>query len=438
MRQRHRWFIFVYFLLFSLSFFPNSIVRVYAQTVSTDVVTRRAQLQSQLDSLNQQIDAQNTILAQKKTQRVSLERDVAILDAEIKQAQLSIQARNLTIQGLSQDITDKQQTINVLSSKIDRERTALASILRKMNDIDSFSLTEILLSNKNLSAFFSDLDSYNSLKTALQASADQIHTDVSDTQVQKNDLQGQKDEQVQLLTIQQLQKKRLDQEETQKTQIVTLSKGIEAQYQKILQKEQLSAAEIRSELFSLNGSAAIPFGQALQLAKNVSAKLNIQPALLLGIITEESNLGQNVGTGNWRTDMKAPRDTVPFVQITSALGLDPDKMPVSAKPWYGYGGAMGPAQFIPSTWVLYQDRIAQLTGDNPPNPWNPGDAFMAAGILLADNGATDHSRAAERLAALRYLAGRANATKRAYAFYGDDVMALADKYQQQIDILSGA
>ena len=113
-------------------------------------------------------------------------------------------------------------------------------------------------------------------------------------------------------------------------------------------------------------------------------------------------------------------------------------MPVSKKPWYGYGGAMGPAQFIPSTWVLYEERIAKATGHNPPNPWDPGDAFIAAAILLADNGADKGTLAAERLAALRYFAGWANAGKKAYAFYGDDVMELAEKYQKQIDILSSS
>jgi membrane-bound lytic murein transglycosylase B len=218
---------------------------------------------------------------------------------------------------------------------------------------------------------------------------------------------------------------------------LALAKGEESTYQKLLKDKEKNANAIRTELFSLRGSAAISFEKAYQLVKEVGARTGVRPALILGIIAEESNLGENVGTGNWRVDMKAPRDTVPFADICRRLGLDPDKMPVSKKPWYGYGGAMGPAQFIPSTWVLYESKIAALSGSPVPNPWNPRDAFYASGILMKENGAAAGTRAAERLAALRYLAGWNNASKPAYAFYGDDVMALADKYQKQINILEG-
>ena len=46
--------------------------------------------------------------------------------------------------------------------------------------------------------------------------------------------------------------------------------------------------------------------------------------------------------------------------------------------------------------------------------------------------------AAERLAALRYLAGWTHAGNPSYAFYGNDVMALAAKYQAQIDQVTGS
>ena len=62
---------------------------------------------------------------------------------------------------------------------------------------------------------------------------------------------------------------------------------------------------------------------------------------------------------------------------------------------------------------------------------------FATAILMMNNGADAQTAGAERLAALRYLAGWKNAKKSAYAFYGDDVMELAAKFQSQIAILGG-
>ncbi|MEK7505644.1 MAG: lytic murein transglycosylase, partial [Patescibacteria group bacterium] len=321
--------------------------------------------------------------------------------------------------------------------KLDKEKDSLSQILRKSNEMDSFSLPEIILSGQSFSEFFADVTPFTRLKEELQESFAEITDTRTATEVAKTALEDQRSEEMELRKIQTLQKHKLDEEEKKKQDILKASKGEESRYQKILEQTQQSATAIRAALFNLQGTEAIPFDKAYQYAKEVESRLGVRAAFLLGIIAEESNLGKNVGTGNWRKDMKAPRDTEPFLDITRRLGLDPDKMLVSKKPYYGWGGAMGPAQFIPSTWVLYEDRIASLSGHNPPNPWNAYDSFIAAGILLKDNGAGKGTRAAERLAALRYLAGWKNATKVAYAFYGDEVMELADYYQQQINILEG-
>ena len=135
--------------------------------------------------------------------------------------------------------------------------------------------------------------------------------------------------------------------------------------------------------------------------------------------------------------MHPTRDVPIFKELTAELGLDPDQMPVSKKVWYGYGGAMGPAQFIPSTWVGFKSRISELTGHNPPNPWDPEDAFTATALYSKDNGADGGTYNAEFRAAMCYLAGCKNASKKSLQFYGDDVLELAAKYQKQIDILGG-
>ncbi|MCR4311082.1 MAG: hypothetical protein NUV54_00720 [Candidatus Taylorbacteria bacterium] len=410
---------------------------MFAQT-SSDVATRRAELQRELDSLEKEIQGQQSILSQRQSETASLQRDLDIINAKIKRSELSIKSRNLTIQSLSQDINGKSSLIGSLDEKIAREQEAIASLVRQTNELDSYSIVEVVLNGGNLSKFFEDVAPFLSLRQALKSSLANVRDTKDKTGVEKRQLEDKKSEQVSLQAVQQLEQKRIEEDQAEKKKILTVSKGVESLYQKMLTSSEKSAAKIRAELFTLSGSAAIPFERALELATLVGKKTGVRPAFILGVIAEESNLGQNVGTGNWKVDMKAPRDTVPFEDITRRLGLDPDQMPVSKKPWYGYGGAMGPAQFIPSTWILYEKRIAKATGHNPPNPWDPYDAFMASAILLMDNGADKGTYASERLAALRYLAGWTNATKSAYAFYGDDVMELAEKYQRQIDILKNS
>ena len=414
---------------------------VYGNPVSAQtsaVGERRAQLERELANLEKQIDAQRGILSRKEKESVSLQRDVDILNAKIKKSELSIKARNLAIQNLSEDIGDKETLIKRFESKIDQERELISELLRQTNELDSHSLAEIMLGGRNFSEFFEDIGPFIYINEALKKSISEIAGVKDKTQSEKEVLVDKKAEQVSLQTLQQLEKRRTEQEQAKKKQILTVSKGVESLYKKFVASIELNATKIRAELFTLQGSAAIPFEKALEFANIASKKTGVRPALILGVIAEESNLGENVGTGSWRVDMKAPRDTEPFLDITRRLGLDPDKMPVSKKPWYGYGGAMGPAQFIPSTWVLYEERIAKATGHNPPNPWDPFDAFMASALLLMDNGADKGTPAAEKLAALRYFAGWANASKKAYAFYGDDVMDLAEKYQRQIDVLNNS
>src|SRR3989344_2379627 len=406
-----------------------------AQVTGNDVLARRSELERELVSLEKDIEAQRVILQGKQRESISLERDIAIFDAKIQSAELSIKARNLTLKKLDVDIRSKTGTIAELSAKIVREKESLAELLRKTNQLDSYTLAEAMLSAANISEFFRDFESFDAIQIALQDSFTALEGIKRETRQEKSVLEGKQFEQEELKHIQELQKRGIESDKAKKRSILAETKGVEAQYQKIVQEKERDAAAIRSELFSLQGSSAIPFEKALELANLASEKTGVRPAFLLGVIAEESHLGENVGTGNWRTDMHPDRDAPIFLEITKRLGLNPDTMPVSKKPWYGWGGAMGPGQFIPSTWVLYEDRIATVVGHSPPNPWEPYDAFTATGLLMKDNGAAKGGYNAERLAALRYFAGWKNATKPAYAFYGDEVMALAEKYQRQIDIL---
>jgi membrane-bound lytic murein transglycosylase B len=232
--------------------------------------------------------------------------------------------------------------------------------------------------------------------------------------------------------------------------LLTQTKGKEAEYQRQLADKKKQAQEIRSRIFELIGVPDAPtFGEAVEIAKGASAQTGVRPALLLAVLTQESNLGKNVGqcyvkntaTGegvsvrgaSYRNVMKPNRDVQPFLQITRELGRDPLQTPVSCPipSVGGYGGAMGPAQFIPSTWMLFKPRLDGILGRSA-DPWNIKDAFLASALYLGDSGAAAQTYDAEWCAAQKYFSGRCSTR---YRFYGDSVMNLAARYERDIQTL---
>lgn len=396
---------------------------------------QQAALQAQLDKVNAEIKANQVQLASKQKERTSLERDVAVLDYQITEAQLEIKQRDLAIKKIKANIAQKQAGISSLDAQVSVGEQSVAEILRQTHMIDNTSLAARFLGG-TITEYFRELDDFAQIERALNTAFVAMATEKQDLSARKAALEEERLEQSDLLQLQQAQHASLKSKEQEKKTLVSTVKGQEAVYQSTIATKRRTAAQIQAALFALRDtSKEVSFGDIYGYAKQAGAQTGVRPALILGILAEESNLGQNIGTGNWKVDMHPTRDAPLFAQITAALGINPDTQPVSKKPWYGWGGAMGPAQFIPSTWIMYKDRIAAITGQNPPNPWDPRTAAFASAILLKDNGADAQTPAAERLAALRYLAGWKNASNPSYAFYGNDVMSLAAKFQNDIDVV---
>lgn len=428
--------IIILSVFFFFLFFTTSSAEEVNQNATKE---RREELKKQLDNLDSQIETLDSVIQQKRTESASLERDIAIFDAKIKKTKLEIQRLDGEIAKTKTGIVQRTEQIKTLSDESEKKKDSLAELIRKNNEMDSTGLAEIVLGYQKMSDFFAGEDTLEPIHRLIQDTLDEIRSTKKQTEKEKDNLTEKQAEQVQLKTAQEMERKKLAVSEAEKKNLLKITKGVEKGYQAVMALKQKDAATIRSQLFLLSGSPSISFEKAVEYANLVWKTLKVRPAFLLGVIKEESNLGANVGKGNWKEDLahsKCAKQRTAFVQITSELGLDPDLLPVSKKVWYGYcGGAMGPAQFMPTTWLLYKKGISNITGNNPPNPWNPKDAFVASGLLLKDNGAAAGGYAAERKAALKYLAG-GNWNKPAYAFYGNDVMEFAADYQEQIDIIN--
>jgi hypothetical protein len=433
---------------------------VFAQETEAE---RKARLERELQNVERQILRQQVLVEDKQLERQSLERDLDLLDAQIEKARLGIQARAVAIEQLGDQIGDKEAVIGELNSRLTRQRQSLGQLLRKTQEIDDYTLVEVMLGKENLSSFFEDLESFQSIKTSLNESVNLLKEIKVDTEGQKISLEEKQLTEAEMKRLQELEKGQIENTEAEKEVILVVTKGEEEAYQELLLSQQKTAAQLRNQLFQLlGGDAAIPFPEAVSLAKFAGTHAGVSPALILAVVEQESNYGSNTGSclvGDIRAGksiMHPERDAPVFLAIADILGFDAATQNVSCPligsngSRIGWGGAMGPLQFIPSTWAIYggitnsgngwtyqagNDVIRSSKGGNTPsNPFNKQDAFMAAALLLRDNGASG-SYQGDRLAALRYYAGWGGASRPENQFYGDQVMTRKSRLENDIKIL---
>jgi peptidoglycan hydrolase CwlO-like protein len=442
--------------IFSSLILPKAGAAFDCLTINTNSSqSDRDYCQKQLNQIEAQLAE---LLAKQKDQQKktgTLKGDVDYLNSQIAALTTKVKARALAIAQLKVHIAEKVTAINSLSNKIEREHASLAQLLRNTNEFDENNLVSLVLSDNSISSFYDDLESYNSIKTAVKNSVDIINGVKTETEAAKTDLEkkqnAETDARAELVTAQQSVQK----SEADKQQLLAISKQTEAAYQKLAAEKKAQADKIRAALFPLAGtSQKIDFNTALTYANEAQKLTGIDPAFLLAILTQESNLGANVGqcyltnqdtgagvgknTGTPFSNVMKPMgmagrkgDVADFLRITSKFGLTWNTTPVSCPiaGVAGYGGAMGPAQFIPTTWALFEGRLKTLLGRDA-NPWVARDAFAASAMYLTDLGGVGSSVSAQNIAACKYY-GSGGGT----CSYGNSVQRLKATIQANINLL---
>lgn len=384
----------------------------------------------------------------------TVRRRIDQLNAEIRQAQ--VRAQSLTGQ-----IINTEASIGVTINKIDTLRGRLVNTLRNIYQEDQRGAIEILLSEKNLGDFFDNTLALERLSSESRDLLGEIIVLKVNLEEEKISLGDARTETERLAATKAAQAREAEAIRAEQQRLLEGTQQREVLQKRELEEVRRQAAEIRARIFELAGTPSTQapnFGEAYELAKWVEGITGTRPAFLLAILQQESAIGRNVGgcniadatTGtsvNIRTGQRYPngihatRDLPGLLVITKELGVDPLKTQISCPVpnVAGYGGAMGPAQFIPSTWMGYRSRLGVILG-RPANPWIIRDSFLASGLLLSDLGARSQTTQGEWRAAISYYAGPACLNSQACInrnrSYADQVIARVNGFQRDIDILN--
>jgi peptidoglycan hydrolase CwlO-like protein len=357
----------------------------------------------ELQAISAQCDADladlNSKYSSTKQYSSELEKGIADLNYRIAKIQLEIKAKNAKIKQLGENIVIKTKYIGQLSDRMENIKKSIGKMLRDSYAMDDNSIIDVLLSTKNLSSFFIDNDNYASINVKLQELIQELVGIKKTSETEKKDLEIKQTQESKLKYEQEQAKKTTEGYKTEKQTLLSITKNKEAEYQKLIAEKEKLKNQIRNKLYRTAGGEEISFGDALKIIQPYESTIGVNSALVLAVLFQESaiddTIGKNIGkcTYNQTSSCVAGKTVMSdtqkpyYLQIMSNLGLNPNTTPISCAICRdgNYGGAMGPAQFMPLTWDGIASRVSNIIGIAYPSPFENSAAFTASAVLLKDN-----------------------------------------------------
>lgn len=323
------------------------------------------------------------------------EGDVSRLQGAVYSTQKDISATEEKIETVEETIERKEKDIENMNKNIEFKKVALRKMIQEVYLSSEQPLLYLLLEENSLFESITNKDNLISLKREILSMLDEIEQSKKAIENEKQELEEKKNEHEELLWV----------KEAQKSNLVNEKKEFEVK----VEKKKLTVAEIDAKISKLRSALSSFLGESFDAKDIVEAiefasnKTGVRKEFLMAMLDKESDLGRFTGGCTYKNTKVKDSDKEVFKDICEELDYDYKKQKISCALSYGYGGAMGVAQFMPTTWIGYKDAIAKYTGHNPPDPWNLTDGVTGMAEKLRRAGADKKS--GEHYAAKVYYCG---------------------------------
>ncbi|MBI2552801.1 hypothetical protein HYW17_05910 [Candidatus Uhrbacteria bacterium] len=382
-----------------------------------------AEIENQISEYWKQVD-------ERKNKGASVQNDIEILKAKIAQSELEIRGLKLAIEQSGYKLKQTEAKIGEVTDKLQAARDRLGASLRFLRAREEAPLLLRFAEAQRLSEMFLALSELEQLHVGLKDVLGGLKETKGELEQIRDEIVEEKQAQERLKRIEESQKETVAKRKGQQTKLLAQIEKEKGKLIGTIATKKQDLDKIKEQITYLQ-QAGISAEEAVRFGELAAIRAGVRTSFLIAVLEVESRLGLNVGKGNWKKDMH-PRDHEAFKAITAKLGRDPDTTPVSRAPSYGWGGAMGPAQFLPNTWMAYEGEVARLTGHNPPDPWNIEDAFTAAALKLARGGASSKTREGEMRASRAYIGGSPNCSRSICNYYANLVVDKAEDIEQEL------
>ncbi len=446
--------LFILFFIFSFGIVRSAEVDVSEADVQENN-ERIEQIKEEIKQTQDEIDKNSEEVKALQQRSITLQRDIAIYDSQLNKNELELKETKLEIQEADMEIDEIKEGLIEGEKRIEENKESLGNLIRLLYDYERASMLEILMTRDNLSDFFNEVDAVESLKSGMFQAIIDLKKQEEELSFKTNELNDQQGVKEELIQLKLYQNNSLAGLKDEKNELLEATKGQEKQFQQLLDENKSILPSLRAQLSEFQSlGQKIEYDDAFSASEYASSVTGVRQEFILAIFQVETRLGTFEGTGNWEDDMykcylrlakyfpedeayyikRANTEKEAFFKVVEQLNLDPNSVRLSAEPKsLGCGGAMGFAQFIPSTWIAYKDRVSAVTGHYPPSPWNLADSLVAMAVKLSDiPGVTEGDYNSEREAAGRYHGGGRWYRKPSSVKYADKVMIWANLYEEKL------
>lgn len=317
------------------------------------------------------------------------QQELVVQQSQLYKNQSKITATRNLIAELTADISKKEAELKDLNSQADANKKMLSEYIRQIYYLDQEDLlVNLPISEGSLSDLSSSFDGMLGVKAKIIASLETINDTKEQVEQVKANLADLQESNAVALTVQQAQQAVIA-SDVQETQVTV------AQLQAKMNKLRSMLSSFLGESFTMD--------DVIAAVKYADDKTGVRKEFLFAVLDKETDLGRFTGGCTYDKSKMGSTNLTYFKEICDDLGYNYKKMKVSCALSYGIGGAMGVAQFMPSTWVGYKDSIASKTGNDPADPWSLKDGIMGMALYLKNKGGD--SKSGEYQAAAMYYCG---------------------------------
>jgi surface antigen len=145
-----------------------------------------------LASINAQINALNDKIAKNRSDKTSVENEIATIDAQVQSINLQLTATQIQIDQLTAQINDTNYQIAKNEADLKVQQNQMAVYLKEMYEDGQVSIVEQIAKSNSFSDFVDQKEYLSTIQSKIKETADKITAIKKELEAKKKDLEGKK------------------------------------------------------------------------------------------------------------------------------------------------------------------------------------------------------------------------------------------------------